>query len=337
VSSLMVSDDALPVIGCVLTRGRRVIHVRIVSPSDITADLVDRMTQDAAVFSITLHRGVSRHPDGDLVEFEVLNGAANAVLTDLRMLGLYRRGSIVLEDVAVFLSDEQDQAGARLGRFQQFAPVWEEVEARVRAGAAYPPSWYLLLVIAGVIGAVGILTNSQILVVAAMVVGPEYGAMASMAFCLPRRDWRPIKRGAIALTVGFSAAMLASLLLGMAIRGGGLTPRAYEFGVRPVSNLINTPNVFSVIVATLAAVVGVVSLTEARASTLIGVFVSVTTIPAAADVGLSAAYSDWSEARGSLFQLLLNVSLLVVVGAVAFVVQRRLWDATARRPASHSR
>ena len=80
--------------------------------------------------------------------------------------------------------------------------------------------------------------------------------------------------------------------------------------MRPVSDLINTPNVFSVIVAVLAGIVGVVSLTESRANALIGVFISVTTIPAASDMGLSAAYGSWPEARGSTFQLLLNVAVL---------------------------
>jgi uncharacterized membrane protein len=95
--------------------------------------------------------------------------------------------------------------------------------------------------------------------------------------------------------------------------------------VRPVADLINAPNVFSVIVAVLAGVVGVVSLTESRANALIGVFISVTTIPAAASVGLSIAYSSWGEAWGSMVQLLLNVILLVVVGAVGLSSQRAIW------------
>jgi hypothetical protein len=73
-----------------------------------------------------------------------------------------------------------------------------------------------------------------------------------------------------------------------------------------VSNLINTPNVFSVVVATpLAGIVGVVSLVEARTGALIVVFISVTTIPAAADIGVSAR-SRTGAKRGSLIQLLLN-------------------------------
>jgi hypothetical protein len=57
-------------------------------------------------------------------------------------------------------------------------PVWEEVDARIRSGGDFGPSWYVLLVIAGLIAAVGLLTNSQILIVGAMVVGPEYRAIA---------------------------------------------------------------------------------------------------------------------------------------------------------------
>lgn len=101
--------------------------------------------------------------------------------------------------------------------------------------------------------------------------------------------------------------------------------------MRPVSSLINSPNLFSVVVAVIAGLVGVVSLTLARSSALTGVFISVTTIPAAADLGVSLAYQSWPEARGSLIQLLLNVGLLIVVGALALHAQRAFWRAWQRR------
>jgi Domain of unknown function (DUF389) len=95
--------------------------------------------------------------------------------------------------------------------------------------------------------------------------------------------------------------MVVTLLFGLVIRWSGHTPELYLAGVRPVSDLIDSPNLFSVVVAVLAGIVGVVSLTEARASALIGVFISVTTIPAAADIALAVAYGSWSEARGAAF------------------------------------
>ena len=97
-----------------------------------------------------------------------------------------------------------------------------------------------------------------------------------------------------------------------------------------MSDLIKSLNLFSVVVAVIAGLVGVVSLTQARPSALTGVFISVTTIPAAADIGVSLAYRSWQEARGSLVQLLLNVGLLIV-GALALHAQRASWQAWQRR------
>jgi len=140
-------------------------------------------------------------------------------------------------------------------------------------------------------------------------------------------------RSAAALALGFALAVTGALLLALIIRGAGLEPRAYALGVRPVSNLIDTPNWFSFIVALLAGVVGVVSLTEARSATLIGVFISVTTIPAASDTGVSLAFGNESEAWGSVLQLLLNVTVLTAVAIAGLPVQRVIWQRTARRAA----
>ena len=84
-------------------------------------------------------------------------------------------------------------------------------------------------------------------------------------------------------------------------------------------------------VAVVAGIVGVVSLTLARAGALIGVFISITTIPAAADVAVSLAFGSWKEARGSAVQLLLNVGLLIIVGAIALRGQRMIWHRWAAR------
>jgi uncharacterized hydrophobic protein (TIGR00271 family) len=302
------------------------MHLRVVSPKAVTPELTATLRDDDAVFNMVVLPETSQRPPGDTVHFDVLNGAANGVFSQLRRLGVAEHGSVMAETVDVWLSDPAAAAERRQSRFQAIAPVWELVDARIRSDGRYPPSWFGLLVIAGVIGAIGILINSQILIVAAMVVGPEYGAITSVARAGTRRDGRTVARGLLALVVGFTGAVIASFALGVAIRASGHTPLAFEHGVRPVSDLINTPNVFSVVVAVLAGVVGIVSLTESRGSTLIGVFISVTTIPAAADIGLSISYASWGEAWGSFVQLLLNVSILVVVGMIMLVVQKRTWD-----------
>jgi uncharacterized hydrophobic protein (TIGR00271 family) len=308
-----------------------VIHLRVVSPSDLTGKLVSVLSTEPAVMNLTVLPGAVSNPDGDAVQFDALHGAANEIVGRLRELGLEQRGSIVLENVDTTISALADRLTARRGRFEQFTPVWAEIEARIGLEGTFPPSWFALLVIAGLIGAVGILTNSQILIVGAMVVGPEYGAILSLAFGVIRRNPSRVLRSVAALVAGFALAVVAALLLSLIVRAAGLTPQAYGLGIRPVSDLINTPNWFSFIVAALAGVVGVVSLTEARSSTLIGVFISVTTIPAASDIGVSLAFGNGSEAWGSALQLLLNVSVLALVAIAGLPAQRVLWQRISRR------
>ena len=96
--------------------------------------------------------------------------------------------------------------------------MWELVEARIAEDATYPPSFFALLVFAGLIGACGILTNSQILIVGAMVVGPEYSAIISVALGLERRDWPAVGRGLLALAAGFLLAIVVTLVFASCIR-----------------------------------------------------------------------------------------------------------------------
>jgi uncharacterized hydrophobic protein (TIGR00271 family) len=307
------------------------LHLRVVSPPDITSTIVPMLHSEPAVFNVTLLPGTVSHPDGDAVHFDVLHGAANDVLARLRDLGVDQRGSIVMENVDTTISSVADRVAARRGRYREFTPVWAEVQARVALEGIFPPSWFALLIIAGLIGAVGILTNSNILIVGAMVVGPEYGAILSLAFAVDGHDFRQARRAVAALVVGFALAIAAAFLMALIIRGAGLEPRLYRLGIRPVSDLIDAPDWFSVIVALLAGVVGVVSLTEARSATLIGVFISVTTIPAASDTGVSLAFGADSEARGSFLQLLLNLVVLSAVAIVGVPVQRAIWARYTRR------
>ena len=301
------------------------LHVRVVSPAAVTGQLADRLTAAPGVQNLVVQEGAATRPAGDAVQFDVHDEAANPVFRDLRDLGLDQLGGICVERVDAALTERALRTARQSVLERERVPVWEMVEATIRAGQSYAPSFYGLLAIAGLIGAVGILTNSEILIVGAMVVGPEYSAIIAVALGISRRDRGPVRAGLLALLWGFLAAIVITLLFGLAVRGAGKAPAPFLDGTRPVSDLINTPNVYSVIVAILAGLVGVISLTESRANALIGVFISVTTIPAAADVGVSLAFSSWHEAWGSTLQLLLNIALLIVVGAAGLATQRLIW------------
>ena len=122
--------------------------------------------------------------------FDVSRRSANAVLGQLHAIRADLGSPIAVENVAAVIGEEPGP-GPRFGVVQRdIAPVWDVVEAGIHANAVYAPSFFVLLAIAGLIGAVGILTNSQILIVGAMVVGPEYNAIMGVALGLDQGDGR---------------------------------------------------------------------------------------------------------------------------------------------------
>src|SRR5262249_22233228 len=85
-------------------------------------------------------------------------GSVNPVLRQLRDWAWTSYSPVAVHVVAAALSGPSREAGwSHRPHLGQIAPVWEVVNARIRADAAYGPS-FVLLIIAG-----GILTNSQIL------------------------------------------------------------------------------------------------------------------------------------------------------------------------------
>ena len=306
-------------------------HIRLASAATSTTRVMEVLTASGGAINVTVIPASSHSLDGDVVECDLEPEVANEVIHRLRALGPLERGPIAVNraDVAVITADRGMRRRPVSDR--EIAPVWEVVDATIRSNATYPISFYALLMSAGLLAAVGILTNSQILIVAAMVVGPEYNAILGAALGITERNRRPVRRGLIALSLGFGLAIVVTLLFTLVIHGLGQTPRDYMLGFRPVSDLISQPNLFSVVVAVVAGMVGVVSILEARTNALIGVFISVTTIPAAAAMGVSAAYGQWHETWGATEQLLLNVFILLVVGVAALIVQRRFWTNRAAR------
>ena len=309
-------------------------HIRVSNPGGTTERILEVLGASSGTVNVTVSPGSARFPDGDVVECDLTPEVAHDVIHELKELGPRQRGPISVDRTETAVIRSHREMIRPMVSDREIAPVWEVVDATIRSNAVYPVSFFLLLLAAGLLAAVGILTNSQILIVAAMVVGPEYSAIQGAALGITERNARPVRRGLVALAVGFTLAVVAVFVFSLVIRHTVGAPRDYQLGFVPVADLISKPDLYSVIVAVIAGAVGVISILQARASALIGVFISVTTIPAAADMGVSAAFGRWEETAGATEQLLLNVVILLVVGVAALVLQRRIWAGRTRSPVS---
>ncbi len=130
---------------------------------------------------------------------------------------------------------------------------------------------------------------------------------------------------------GFPLAIAAACVFTLLARATGLLDADFESTQHALTDFISNPDAFSFIVASLAGTVGVLSLSATKSGALIGVLISVTTILAAANIGISAALGEWSECRGSVLQLVVNLSAIVLAGVLTLEIQRALYRRRRRR------
>jgi uncharacterized membrane protein len=130
--------------------------------------------------------------------------------------------------------------------------------------------------------------------------------------------------------IGFPLGFTGAYLLTLAIRGLDLTPDGFSPEVHPNTEFIAHPDEFTFLVAVFAGIVGVLSLTNAKSGALVGVLISVTTIPAAANVGLALAFQDIDEWLGALAQLAVNLTAIALAGIITLFIQRKIYQRRRR-------
>ena len=295
------------------------LALRLIAPPELTPAMLEVLSDQPGATHVVLLAGAGVAPAGDVVLADLARESVTDVVCALQDVG---DCAITLEAVDTSLSRHADAAEAAAPGLGVDAVVWEEVEARTSEEAALSVSFLLLLVLATLIAAVGLLLDSPVLIVGAMVVGPEFGPVAGLTVAVVERRFGLARRSLTALLVGFPLASLAALLLGVVVRVSAGYPPAYAGELRPLTAFVSRPDGYAVLVALLAGVAGVVSLTSAKSSALVGVAVSVTTVPAAADIGIAASAGRWAECLGAAAQLLVNLVALVVAGALTLAVRR---------------
>ncbi|MCW2622570.1 MAG: hypothetical protein JWL64_2172 [Frankiales bacterium] len=304
------------------------LALRLISPPELTDALLDVLRAQSGATHLVRLTGAAVAPPGDVLLADLAREAVSDVVAALRQVA-GDRCSITLETVDTTISRSADAAEAATPGRGVDAVVWEEVEARSGEESELSVSFLALLVIATLLAAVGVLLDSPVLIVGAMVVGPEFGPVAGLTVALAERRGELALRSLKALWVGFPVAILAALALTLLVRATAGLPDTYDGVRRPLTAFVSKPDGYSLLVALLAGVAGVVSLTSAKSAALVGVAVSVTTVPAAADVGVAAAAGNGAECAGAAAQLGVNLVALVVAGGATLVGRRYL---EGRRP-----
>jgi uncharacterized hydrophobic protein (TIGR00271 family) len=302
-----------------------VLHLRLRVPSELTDRVVGLLTADATVTNVAVVEGAYAKPAGSLVTADVAREGANPVVAALRALDLHHSGSIMVSEPTMLLSDAADAAEEAAPGSPDDGIVWDIVENRVRTESRLSWAFCSFLTLATLIAGAGRLLDQPILIIGAMVVGPEFSPVAAICVALARPRLSLLPSAMRTLVAGFAIAVTVAAPLWWLANLVGLASRS-DAASGPLTDFIVQPDIWSFLIALLAGVAGVLALTTSKSGPLVGVFISVTTVPAVGTIALCIGVGVWSEIPGALMQLGINLFGLVLAGTVTLLVQRFVWQ-----------
>lgn len=307
------------------------LHLRLITPADQTDDVVRLIETTVGTTHLVVMTGAARNPVGDVVMCDVAREAGDELIGALRELGLDRTGSIAVDNIDLSLSERADKAEADAPGEGADAVLWEHLADASHEESTLSITYVAFITLATMLAACGVVLDNAILIVGAMAVGPEFGPLAGICTAIARRAPRLALRSLIALLVGFAVAMLVTVGFSHFMDAVDLFTKVRLEAERPNTNFIYQPDAFSFVVAVLAGIAGTLSLTSAKSGLLVGVAISVTTVPAAANAAVAFAYNEYRQAWGSTEQLLLNLLGIVLAGTLTLLTQKWLWSTQHRR------
>ncbi|MEV7285412.1 DUF389 domain-containing protein [Streptomyces sp. NPDC093252] len=304
------------------------LHLRLITPADRTADVVRLIENTVGTTHLVVMEGAARNPRGDVVMCDVAREAGDELLTGLQDLGIEDTGSISVENIDLSLSKRGAKAEKEAPGEAADAVLWEHLTDATHEESTLSVTYLAFITLATMIAACGVVLDNAILIVGAMAVGPEFGPLAGISTSIVQRKPRLAARSLIALLVGFAVAMVVTVGFSVFMDAVGLFTREQLEGERPQTGFVYAPDWFSFVVAVLAGAAGTLSLTSAKSGALVGVAISVTTIPAAANAAVAFAYGDPAQTWGSTEQLLLNLLGILLAGTATLLAQKWLWSRT---------
>ncbi|HEY2297015.1 MAG TPA: DUF389 domain-containing protein [Jatrophihabitans sp.] len=293
------------------------LHLRVVCPQDMEARVLDTLGDRVGVVAVS---ATPESSHGTVISADVAREAADGVLSDLRDAGIGEHGLIALDPIDAAFGALVDKAEEEAPGEGADALIWDELSERIGEDSTLTGTFVAFMVLATLLAGIGVVTDSQITIVGAMVVGPEFGPLAGLAMALVRRRPAIARRAATALVVGFVTAIVIVALFTALARWAGLVSPADIAGPRE-TDFIYHPGWFSLITALVAGTAGMLSLSSAKSAVLVGVFISVTTIPAAGNAAVAGVLGDWHETWLSLAQLGINLVGITAAGVVTLWVR----------------
>lgn len=198
-----------------------------------------------------------------------------------------------------------------------------EVYSRLREEGQATPYYGTLMVMAGLLAAVALLTNSIPILIGAMLIAPALSplALAALAVVLGRMS---VAARALGVAIGgIALATVAAVLCTWMLDVAGIISEEEGLVIRALLEERVRPGWYSAIAAVAAGIAGMLAILKNKSDTLVGTLAAVALVPTAAAAGIALKAGDPQRALGGLALLSLNVVLIFAMAVLVLLVLGR--------------
>jgi Domain of unknown function (DUF389) len=301
--------------------------IEITVPPSQTDKLVNELGRLDGVVSLSVVRGASVKPEGDVVSVHALNRRADEVLRLVKATSYHGRVSVSTGELMSLVDPEHEQAVAK----DVDEALWEEVETNLRHQSRTTANYLILMALGGAAAATAFAvhnpTEQALSFVAGAIVAPGFEPLAKVSVGLALRRWGAAARGLGSAGLGYLVLAVSAALMFVVLRLTGATT---------VGGFVGNPGVHSlghlatrgVLLSACGALAGMVMLTTYRQYLLPGALIALRAIESAALVGAALIAGEPALVLGALGRFIVSAVLVlaagvIVVGLKQAIVHRR--------------
>lgn len=181
--------------------------------------------------------------------------------------------------------------------------------------------YIVLIILASIIGAVGLVRGNIPMVVGAMIIAPLLGPAAGLSLGTVLGDFELTFKALKTLFVGVVLSLIFSVIVGLTFT---VNPASPQFVLR------TQPGFGDIIVSLASGAVGALSFTTGTLTSLAGVMVAVSLLPPLVVAGMLLGAGLIPQMGAAFLLFIINIICVNLAGTVTFLVQkispRTKWD-----------
>ena len=294
--------------------------IEITVPPAATDALIRQLEKSDHLVSLSVHRGASVKPPGDVLVVHALNRDADRVMRLADEARSEGQVSVTTSELTSIVDPEHEREVAN----DIDEALWEESETSLRHQGRTTSNYLSLMALGGAVAATGFMvtgSSQTISLIAASIIAPGFEPLAKVPMGLALRRWAVVGRGLASAGVGYLTLAVGAALAFALLRLTGVGT-AEEFLGNSETKVLTDPTLRDILLSSFAALAGMIMVIAYRRSVIAGPLIALAIVPAAAMAGIALVAGRPDLTYQGIERFVIDVVIIVLLGTLVVALKQ---------------